>query len=1072
MVKSRKNLFLVLVMILVLAMSMSMLVACNTDKNKEAKPGEYDVTFMVKENGNGAWKEVATVKSNTEGVVTLPNEPVIPGYSFRAWYTDEACQNKFEGKNVTANMKVYAFMSDKLVTVNVKGADGTITKVEKQTVAGLNKLEETEAAKAKAANLTFDGFYTNEGYTTKFDINSESTVLYARYAANVVFNNGYEDLANVIVNPGEKVAAPAVDKIAKPYMDKEDIFFVKDNGDDYVFDTDTFAVNTVVKVLWKTPFLEFAPMEGSTTNYFWRSSFKGGQEEVDILAGFPVISIPSRITVQDPADETKRIEKKVVAIKDGYGIGYLKQVKKIIINDGIKYVNNLIGNNAIGSTNLNELEAIVLPKDLVILEGSFNNMANSPLKGIELPSSLEVIYDCFWSDYFEAISGSRRGNTFAFDINIPASVTNVVLIPGTNAKFAEGSPFVADAENNRVYKVDGAVKTLVSDVQANVKNGAIRVPDDVTALQVGVYDNMSFDYLIIPNSVNRIMYNTNANVTNYKDFYTGYRFTDMSKTDVAPEAYQSIAYCVVNDLENHDHVVFEGRTAYPVDVDPATTKPFSSLAFAGDNGKGIVPYNEMPGKKVVYTGAVAEGKVELNIKYTNTTVAEYSGVIEEKIDVNTNLTKADILTKVITAAGLDEAIIDKEDVIYTILGDNFEDGIKNSNQYIEVVYHLNKTGVTVAPTKDNPNELVVTGFDKNSALVHQEMYKVFIPSEVDGKKVVEIADNAFNVKAGDANYADVQLINEIVVGSNIRRIGKNAFANLTNLAKVSVPDGAALETIDDGAFKYAGSVVMDGKRVANPNLPKVKGDTTKNKPTMLISFPLANIKYIGAEAFNTPAIRKFDKVESEAGRFMNSRYGDMFGIITDNVNDVNKFYFINANNESIGIVKYTGDDVDPFITGKDGEIKTPVHNFEYIANAPGNAEQGSASMLMFGSSNFQGTDLYRYTIKNGAISQYEYLNYGFIFAFVAKVEAGAFVDIDPVFTTVDDPAAFDGFGYYPPSVFAGHAAFLTKDQIINMTQTKFGETQNNITNTIFEDGWFMGQDNAKNTFMKHIYEFS
>ena len=100
MAKIKNRILIILALVMLCAVGLFALSACSGSET-------YTVTFMVRENGTtGDWQQYTTVDTNDDGSVTLPAEPTVDGYTFRDWYTDEACSadNVFDESNVTGDI--------------------------------------------------------------------------------------------------------------------------------------------------------------------------------------------------------------------------------------------------------------------------------------------------------------------------------------------------------------------------------------------------------------------------------------------------------------------------------------------------------------------------------------------------------------------------------------------------------------------------------------------------------------------------------------------------------------------------------------------------------------------------------------------------------------------------------------------------------------------------------------------------------------------------------------------------------------------------------------------------------
>lgn len=79
---------------------------------------------------------------------------------------------------------------------------------------------------------------------------------------------------------------------------------------------------------------------------------------------------------------------------------------------------------------------------------------------------------------------------------------------------------------------------------------------------------------------------------------------------------------------------------------------------------------------------------------------------------------------------------------------------------------------------------------------------VVIPAEINGKKVVGIADEAFSQTKANVGYA--KWITSVTLPDTIKSIGANAFYGCSRVKEIVLPDG--LETIGEGAFRYCNSL--------------------------------------------------------------------------------------------------------------------------------------------------------------------------------------------------------------------------------------------------------------------------
>ena len=311
---------------------------------------------------------------------------------------------------------------------------------EVKALKDLNEVQAEYENKAAENNLTFDGWYTNPGYTVKYTAGADATDLYAREMAKVTYYNGFQNVYEVLVTSGEKAAEPAKDDVQKFYMADDYFFCDYANGKVVTgaggypvlhdFDTEV-SENSTVYVMWATPGLKYELNEKS--NNYYVSGFDTAR-----INSFTAGSFSSYITVEN-------VVRKVDVVNVGqYFMQYLPEAEKLIVNEGVKGVIDLGG-----ALNL-KVKELSLPSSLKVIENSFNSFAK--LESVELPESLEVLIDSFWSEYCSFVVNSYRETKYDFDIEIPASVTDMATVPA-NLKFAEGSAFGKDTDGI-IYKTE------------------------------------------------------------------------------------------------------------------------------------------------------------------------------------------------------------------------------------------------------------------------------------------------------------------------------------------------------------------------------------------------------------------------------------------------------------------------------------------------------------------------------------------------------------------------------------------------------------------------------------------
>lgn len=147
------------------------------------------VTFDV--NGHGTAPDPQTVDIGTKAV--RPTDPAQTGWRFDGWYTDKDCTAAYDfDKEVTENITLYAkWVKTVTVTYHV-GSYGTAP--DSQTVDAGKKF--TRPADPVDSRAIFQGWYTDENYTTAYDFGSAVETdlnLYAKWkdGYRVVFQTAY-----------------------------------------------------------------------------------------------------------------------------------------------------------------------------------------------------------------------------------------------------------------------------------------------------------------------------------------------------------------------------------------------------------------------------------------------------------------------------------------------------------------------------------------------------------------------------------------------------------------------------------------------------------------------------------------------------------------------------------------------------------------------------------------------------------------------------------------------------------------------------------------------------------------
>lgn len=948
MAKTKNKVVIVIACLMLAVLCAVVLAACNDTET-------HTVTFMVRENGTtGDWQQYTTVDTNDDGSVTLPTEPTVDGYTFRDWYTDEACSadKVFDESKVTADITVYALMSEANITLSVTDGSGTASEVA-GTLSALSQTTAEYEADALSENLTFDGWYTDAAFTQKYSNGMDATALYGRYMAKVTYDNGYEELYTELVTPGGKTTAPdeRVDDFVKRYMDDEDISYNDSEGNAIDFTADTFDKNEVVTVLWKTPGLVYEAIEGN--NY--RVS---GIDTTDIT--YPAVSVLSKnVTIEGKQGCN------VVAVDAAVGLDRYDQAEVFIFNEGIESIRGFYAASYGGPSAMKEVR---LPSTLKVLEDSFN-MPSTAISELVLPEGLEVIIDCFWSDML-ATTNPDRENGLNISITVPSTVTNMVAVP-KNLDLSQNDNFEYD-DDGRLYYVDGDSKILCSEYQSNVTDdGRLVVEEGVTGVQVYLLSTMDFDYLDLPSTFREVGYNNAAE--NYPA-YTGDLLTPqvmINDPEAAPvEGAIRYSYAIVSNLDEITYVTIDA-VAMPVGV--------SDYAFVSTSG---VPYNGSEftnDVKVVFIGEVAKDTpVEVRVTVAYPRDNKVRTEVLDTYKSGDELTLADVMA----AVNIDSS---EYNVTATSLGVEFEDGVIKSNIYLTLACYAVKGGFTYTPNADGKTA-TVTGFDQLGAeQLSDGTYRVSIGETIDGYTVTAIADGAFKGEKGTG-------ISEVYISNTVTTIGAEAFMNMGNLRLVNIAPGG-LSVIGESAFENAGCVQADGNWTVN---------TTGGVDKLTMILPLADLTDIQPYAFKTKAIKQFTAVDSEVSRNIQMMLMQGTSSLTEGM-----FLFASTGSgTNRAIVKYTGINETKTMqnsSGEDTEITVRGAQLVAIAGGADYSNAGSGLALGFSYRYFDSqmgayapalaTNVFEYEIMEGSV-YYGGSKLQLYIGMVSKVHKNAFTDIE------------------------------------------------------------------------------
>ena len=1005
MAKTKNKVVIVIACLMLAVLCAVVLAACNDTET-------YTVTFMVRENGTtGDWQQYTTVDTNDDGSVTLPTEPTVDGYTFRDWYTDEACSadNVFDETSVSGDITVYALMAEANITLNITDGSGTASQVA-GTLSALSQTTAEQEAAAAEENLTFDGWYTDAAFTQKYSNGMDATALYGRYMAAVTIDDGYATVYTALVTPGTAMSEPTDDDVLQYYMgeivyytlvDSEgNILSRDDNGAAAEFDFSTkIETNTSLRVMWASPYINYDL--NSTGGLVAR-----GLSEV--LETAPVVSIPAYATLEN--ESSARL---VEAVVWSDAINYISpSATTLIFADGIKYISGVWG-SGLGVPVLN---SVVLPDTLKILDTAFWNLQS--VTSFDLPDGLEIIINSLWGNY-SINQGVYTMSNYSFDIEIPSTVTNISRAP-SNFVYAESSTFWYDEATNATYK-KGTGNDYETLIAMYGTGDIITVKSGVEFIQVGTFNGTNFDYLYIPSSFKNVAYNANSERYPY---YTdavlesdnsnlirtnGFKLYDATGTEMT-----QYGYSIVNKLDLAERVIFD-----------TSEKPADMLtnAIQGIVNNSYVDYTNLAfddEDKVVFTGEIESGEsVAVRVRAIYEVNGEYQTYPVSGIVSGGKLTEQAILD----AIGFDSTA--SVVVSITQFGDEYfaseseaESGkTVNCRQYIEVVYSDNPGGAVIELVD---GVMTVTGFDASTAIGDSNSgYTVTIPAMYEDVAVTAIAEGAFK---GNKSIVTVSIPSSVTV------IGAEAFMNTINLTTVTIAPGG-LSVIGRSAFENSGFTS--------------------------IALPLENLTDVQPYAFKSEKLQYFTAAEGETPlttmNFVVTSKGAASAKITyidPTTIGVGTFGFTGASVGGktcyVGLFKYTGSSIET-----QGTTEVTVYDVQFIAVAGG--MQGQYFKLGLSMRGWLNTmpmvfnmmythSVVRYEVMEGSVyylNDLENNTTEITFGIVSKVHANAFTDMAEGFTA---------------DTRNNHVY-----QINNGTVVDIWLTTDDLSDTeIFEDGWWEG----------------
>jgi len=170
-------------------------------------PAYYSVTF---ESNGGSSVPGQSVRSGSKAAE--PESPAKDGYTFAGWFVDRDLTEAYIFSSaVYGHITLYAKWTHNIFTVSFDTNGGS--RVDSQSVAHGNSVSSPDAP--TRTGYTFDGWYSDSIWTTRYDFNTAVTsnvTLYAKWTVNaytVSFNsNGGSAVSSKSVNFGDTVQQP------------------------------------------------------------------------------------------------------------------------------------------------------------------------------------------------------------------------------------------------------------------------------------------------------------------------------------------------------------------------------------------------------------------------------------------------------------------------------------------------------------------------------------------------------------------------------------------------------------------------------------------------------------------------------------------------------------------------------------------------------------------------------------------------------------------------------------------------------------------------------------------------
>lgn len=788
-----KNVFAVILMIC----AVLGLTGCGSDGGSSSK---VEITYMVEDS------EYMTVSFNNVSDVNHPDNPTKDGWTFVGWYTDSefTTGSLFVKDSYTGNstFKLYARFSQNTVSAYVDGE-----------LFGDVILNEAEESKPTSDDLSFDGWYIDALFTTKY-VNQDVDNLYGRFRALVTITNGYEVVYTEFVNPGDTFSEPEYSSVRKSYM-AEDGYYHFTTGEIGTEDSlvkfdfsNEIEINTTINLMWESVGLTYTKSDFDTLNVARSSAITGDTNASDVL------SVPSYAYFEGVLYPVETVNN-----------FYYSTAKKLIVNYNIKGISNTTSAVQTSSSNLNE---VILPDSLKVIFSSFTDTTSFTSETFTLNEGIEVIIDSFRLGYSSSVG-------YDFDIYVPNSIKYMSIVT-TNYIFDDNCSYYTEDINGEkaIFTDVSGKKTLVSYVPTDLRD--IVVPEGIYGINASAFVLMSqtLDTLSLPStfdSVNNYPAHADYSYMNSYLFTSAKSYSILQNLSVYSDT-KEISSVIINQQSlssNLDNCLI-GQVTYSEYIN------YKNSYFDGSY-------------KVLFIGEVETGEtVFVNVYITNTTTG-VSGVYALEMTSGSVIDLEFILCEItINSVSLFD-LIDSGDYLLNGVSQFGEDYFMSKemtvtkNLYLTLNYAVSPAGAELT-LSDDGTYYIVTGFDESTAkLQDDDTYLVNIPGEFNGLAVTEIAASAM---------ANQSRIGKVVIPSSVKIIGEKAFYYCNNLTELEIAGENGLAEILNGVEIYAtiGKIeyiyesAFEGTSIVSP----IMG--------------LESMIYVAPYAFKTSTITHFTNISS------------------------------------------------------------------------------------------------------------------------------------------------------------------------------------------------------------------